>query len=205
MNEILDEHIFYMSFVGSWIAIKSGPGNPYFSLDGCTFYELFQTGFNNGPSFTDPHHDRGGKIVYRGDAIVLVGDWLKDEPIFRPVDRPEGLEVVPLPEVRTALWLYKLEQVDPAWLFCGTGDLYRHSPDTVRIFGGPEDKLLFWSTEKYLTYGSLPYFEANGRVFNGRDPSWEGLTVVSMEMDLFEIVEDVDGRFVTVVVKSSDD
>lgn len=131
------EVVCFKSADGEYFAYDHTGRPLYFSPDGKKFFELHQTGFGgtrdeHGISFENPHTNEAGRLNREKDKLTF------GEKVFAQSPAPLEVEIVPLPEIRVAEYVFKLP--DDQYL-CVTADKYTRDYWSFRLYMGEKSKM----------------------------------------------------------------
>lgn len=193
---------FFRSEDGQVFSVEGFGREVLYSPNGEKFFELYRRGFGGSNeefdlSFEDPHHERNGRFHRSGDTIEL------DGTIFRKIDEPRAVDVVPLPEVRKPEYLFRL--ADGNYLYV-SADKYRYSYESFRMWIGSGEEMrevIVKRVGRYRDGGTTQidteegvFFNPIGFAFRDRKSTWKDEEMTRLDLNDFVIVE--NDRRVTV-------
>ena len=173
-------------------------GKPlYYSPDGIKFYELENRGFGGSSvkhhiSFEDPHHNRKGDLKRDGNTLI----W--NRKVFKLADVPDEIDVVPLPTIREAEYLFKLR--GGVYIYV-SHDKYKFSYESFKLFLGKPAQMKevpVLGVERYRDGGTTYVKTAKGMLFSPtpfdkeKKPTWDGEPIKQLDPKNFVIEENSD-------------
>lgn len=179
-------------------------GKLYYSPDGVKFFEWKNKGFGGTSTkhnihFEDPHHDRSGEFERNGGTLT----W--GRKTFKLGDCPFEIEVVPLPTVREAEYLFQLR--GGVYLYV-SHDKYNHQQyESFKLFLGRANHLteipIVGHVERYRDGGTTYIRTTKGVMYSPTPfnkeakPTWDGVKMKALDPKNFVIEETGDTVTIT--------